>query len=88
METLYVYGNGLISEKTGDRELWHHYNNLGSTVLLTDGVGQTVAEYNYGAYGELMSGDTSLTRFLYNGRCGVMFSIVTQCQSVGFTADW
>ena len=27
--------------------------------------------YTYGTYGELLSGDTALTRFLYNGRCGV-----------------
>ncbi|MGN0402918.1 MAG: RHS repeat-associated core domain-containing protein, partial [Acetatifactor sp.] len=27
--------------------------------------------YTYGTYGELLSGDTSLTRYLYNGRCGV-----------------
>ena len=70
-ETFYVYGSGLIYEKTGDSILYHHYNNLGSTILLTDGHGQTIAEYTYGAYGELLSGDASLTRFLYNGRCGV-----------------
>ena len=44
---------------------------LGSTVLLTNELGQPVAEYTYGAYGELLSGDATLTRFLYNGRCGV-----------------
>ena len=44
---------------------------LGSTVLLTNELGQPVAEYTYGAYGELLSGDAILTRFLYNGRCGV-----------------
>ena len=26
-KTLYFYGNGLISEKTGDREYWPHYNS-------------------------------------------------------------
>ena len=38
---------------------------------LTDALGQVVAEYTYGTYGELLSGDTSLTHYLYNGRCGV-----------------
>ena len=27
--------------------------------------------YTYGVYGELLSGEAGLTRFLYNGRCGV-----------------
>ena len=36
-ETFYVYGSGLIYEKTGDSILYHHYNNLGSTILLTTG---------------------------------------------------
>ena len=30
-----------------------------------------VASFTYGIYGELLSGSTGLTRFLYNGRCGV-----------------
>lgn len=70
-KTLYLYGNGLISETTGDITLYHHYNNLGSTMKLTDATGKVMATYTYGTYGELLSGDTSLTRFLYNGRCGV-----------------
>ena len=38
---------------------------------LTDGTGTVKAAYTYGTYGELLSGDSSLTRYLYNGRCGV-----------------
>ncbi|MBR1930228.1 MAG: hypothetical protein IJ833_01960 [Lachnospiraceae bacterium] len=71
-ETQYIYGNGLISERQADLTLYHHYNNLGSIVKLTDAKGNVVASYTYGAYGELLSGDRSLTRFLYNGQCGVM----------------
>ena len=71
MTTLYVYGNGLIYEHTGDLYLYHHYNNLGSTMKLTDQRGEVIATYAYGTYGELLRGDTTLTRFLYNGRCGV-----------------
>ncbi|MBQ7942728.1 MAG: RHS repeat-associated core domain-containing protein [Lachnospiraceae bacterium] len=70
-ETLYLYGNGLISEKKGDIVLYHHYNHLGSTTKLTDSEGGVVETYTYGTYGELLSGDMSLTRFLYNGRYGV-----------------
>ena len=68
---LYIYGSGLIYEYSGDIYLYHHYNNLGSTMKLTDDFGDVVAYYTYGVYGELLSGDTGLTRFLYNGRCGV-----------------
>ncbi len=69
--TLYVYGNGLIYEYNEHEVLYHHYNNLGSTTKLTDEEGAVVASYTYGVYGELLRGDTTLTRFLYNGRCGV-----------------
>ena len=69
--TTYLYGQGLISETTEGTCLYHHYNNLGSTMKLTDAEGNVVASYTYGTYGELLSGDDSLTHFLYNGRCGV-----------------
>lgn len=66
-----IYGNGLICEETGGVYYYHHYNNLGSTTKLTDADGSVVASFTYGTYGELLSGSTSFTRFLYNGRCGV-----------------
>ncbi len=69
--TTYLYGQGLISEENQGHYLYHHYNNLGSTMKLTDAEGQVVETYTYGTYGELLSGDSSLTHFLYNGRCGV-----------------
>ncbi len=52
--------------------LYHHYNNLGSTVKLTDESGVVVESYSYGTYGELLGGSTELTEFLYNGRSGVI----------------
>ena len=66
-----IYGNGLICEETGGVYYYHHYNNLGSTTKLTDADGSVVASFTYGTYGELLSGSTAFTRFLYNGRCGV-----------------
>ena len=69
--TLCIYGSGLIYECTGDIYLYHHYNHLGSTMKLTDVKGTVMASYTYGVYGELLSGDTGLTSFLYNGRMGV-----------------
>ncbi len=69
--TTYYYGTGLISETKGDITLYHHYNHLGSTMKLTDSDGNVVETYTYGTYGELLSGDATLTRFLYNGEMGV-----------------
>ncbi|MBO4997328.1 MAG: hypothetical protein J6D02_04950 [Lachnospira sp.] len=85
--TRYVYGNELISAKTYGKSLeelkddgvkatasttyYYHYDNLKSTTLLTDATGEVVETYDYGTYGEVTSGDTILTRFLYNGGLGV-----------------
>jgi len=70
IDRLYVYGNGLISETEGASTLYHHYNNIGSTMKLSDGLGNIVAEYTYGPFGELLSGN-KLTDYLYNGQYGV-----------------
>ena len=70
IDRLYVYGYGLISETEGASTLYHHYNNIGSTMKLSDGLGNIVAEYTYGPYGELLSGN-KLTDYLYNGQYGV-----------------
>lgn len=69
--TTLTYGNGLISESTGSETLYHHYNNTGSTMMLTDKSGTVKSEYSYGTYGELLSGSTEHTRYLYNGKYGV-----------------
>ena len=70
--TLCIYGNGLIYEQSGDIYHYHHYNHLGSTTKLTDAKGEVEATFLYGTYGELLGGSTGFTRFLYNGRCGVI----------------
>ena len=72
---IYVYGNGLIYEYEDDAEtsdiLVHHYNHIGSTMKLTNAQGEVVENYQYGTYGELLSGDTTKTSYLYNGMYGV-----------------
>ncbi|MDD6573233.1 MAG: RHS repeat-associated core domain-containing protein, partial [Thermoflexaceae bacterium] len=69
----YTYGNGrLIGETSGEKgERYYHYDNLGSTRAITDEKGDIRAEYSYGIYGELISGDRSQTGYLYNGAYGV-----------------
>ena len=70
--TTYVYGDGLISQKNSKNGyLTFHYNNIGSSMMLTDENGNVNEEYSYGPYGELLSGDASKTAYLYNGEYGV-----------------
>ena len=60
------------SDKDTDGTTYYHYNNIGSTTKLTDNNGNVIQSYEYGAYGEVLSGDTKITQFLYNGQLGVM----------------
>ena len=70
--TTYVYGNGLLTQNNTKNGTYHfHYNNIGSTILLTDEMGSKAETYSYGAYGELLSGDREKTDYLYNGKYGV-----------------
>ena len=55
-----------MSDKAGDSLSYieydpegFHYNNIGSTMMLTDENGNVNEEYSYGPYGELLSGDAS-----------------------------
>ena len=73
----YTYGNGQLISQTQTNQtdksqtLYFHYDNLGSTRVLTDQNGAITGTYTYGIYGELLSGDTSQTGYLYNGAYGV-----------------
>lgn len=69
---MYVYGNGLVSQNSSSEGyLNFHYNNIGSTIVLTNEEGAAEESYTYGPYGEILSGDTSKTAYLYNGMYGV-----------------
>ena len=75
------YGNGLeyettLNYKTKEKTIkYHHYNNVGNTIYLTNSKGKVVEEYSYGTYGELLSGDASKSKFLYNGQYGIQTDI-------------
>ncbi len=69
--TYYVYGTGLISQEQDGKELYYHYNNIGSTEAVTDSDGKIVETYQYGPYGELTSENKCGILFLYNGEYGV-----------------
>ncbi|MDE5864196.1 MAG: RHS repeat-associated core domain-containing protein, partial [Lachnospiraceae bacterium] len=71
--TYYFYGKRLISqENKTDGYLTYHFNNVGSTMAVTNQKGEVVKEYAYSPYGELLLGESDGSiQFLYNGQFGV-----------------
>ncbi len=73
-ETTYYYGaEGLAAQYNGGTKKYfaYHYDNIGSTTLLTDIAGTVAERIAYGTYGELLTTVKNAVRFLYNGRYGV-----------------
>ena len=70
----YVYGMGLISKVTpSGSAYYYHYNNLGSTVAMTDSSGNIVNKYAYDPYGKVLSQVEGISNpFKYVGAFGVM----------------
>ncbi|NLK96357.1 MAG: hypothetical protein GX275_14420, partial [Clostridiales bacterium] len=72
-EVYYIYGNGLIGEKSGVTYLTYHFDSRGSTVTITDINGKIVSRFAYDIYGKLRwSWGSKKTPFMYNGRDGVV----------------
>ena len=70
--TYYYYGNGLNAQDNGESYFVYHFNNVGSTMAVTDAKGNVVETYNYTPYGELIDGEyREDIPFLYNGQYGV-----------------
>ncbi len=71
--TYYYYGKGLLAQENSKGYLTYHFNNVGSTMAVTDQTGAIKSKYNYSPYGELIEGkyDENI-QFLYNGQYGVM----------------
>ena len=71
--TKYVYGRGLIGEETSDGFKTYHFDCRGSTVALTDIIGNITDTFEYDTYGRLTA-RTGSTPFIfgYNGRDGVI----------------
>ena len=71
--TCYFYGNGLTSQDNGKDYFSYHFNNVGSTMAVTDIKGSIVETYNYTPYGELIDGEyREDIPLLYNGQYGVI----------------
>ena len=78
LEHRYLYGNAVdqilaqenIDETTGsaDRVLWHLTDNLGTVRHLAKNDGTLGQHYEYDSFGNVVSGDTSVTRYLFTSR--------------------
>ncbi len=70
----YVYGLGLISKITpAGNAYYYHYDGIGSTIALTDSLGNIVNKYAYDAFGKVLSQTETISNtFKYVGRFGVM----------------
>ena len=74
----YLYGNAVDqlfaqedvtqSTSSADRVLWPLVDNLGTVRDLAKNDGTLGEHYTYDSYGNVKSGDTSLTRYLYTSR--------------------
>ncbi len=74
-ETHYYYGAEGLSCQNNDttgQYFAYHYDNIGSTTLITDKVGRIIEKFAYGTYGELLTEVVNNIRFLYNGSYGVV----------------
>lgn len=73
--TIYCYGaEGLAGQYNNvtKETLFYHFDNIGSTTMLTNQAGNVVERIAYGTYGELLSILEKDVRFLYNGAYGVV----------------
>jgi len=74
----YLYGPGIdqvLAQENVDQALtdpdrvyWMLTDNLGTVRDLVDATGAAKEHYRYDAFGKLLEGDTSLTRYLYTAR--------------------
>jgi RHS repeat-associated protein len=71
--TFYVYGLGLLYEDTNGSTLSYHFNQVGSTLALTDDSQNVTDKVRYSPFGTITEHTgTSTTPFLFNGAFGVM----------------
>jgi RHS repeat-associated protein len=72
-KTFYIYGLGLEYEVSQSGAVrYYHYDQIGSTVALSDGAGQVTDRMEYSPYGTVTHrAGTNDTPFLYVGKYGV-----------------
>ncbi|MDH5572273.1 MAG: hypothetical protein OEY89_10940, partial [Gammaproteobacteria bacterium] len=66
--TDYVYGDDLLTQSRQGQTFTYHYDGLGSTRLLTDGLGNNTDSYDYEAFGETLNKTgTTENSYLFTG---------------------
>jgi len=69
--TYYIWGaNGLEYEINGAATKTYHPDHLGSTMLLTDDNGGTIATFEYDSYGNPSPNNSNVTPFRFHGALG------------------
>ena len=77
--TVYFYGNNLISRVSGEDIYHYHYNAHGDVTALTDTSGETAAAFRYDAFGALLAktGDAeshiTYAGYLYDEETGLYY---------------
>jgi len=70
--TYYVYGTGLLYEETNGTTSTYHFDQVGSTLALTDESQYVTAQWTYSPFGTILSRTgSSSTPFQFNGEGGV-----------------
>jgi RHS repeat-associated protein len=65
----YEYGNGIVSDSNGATSRFYHPDAQGNIRTLTGGAGETVASYDYDAFGNLVAETGSAANdYLYGGQ--------------------
>lgn len=70
--TYYVYGLGLLYEETNGSTVTYHFDQVGSTLALTDESQNITDQWTYSPFGLIVGRTgTSTTPFQFNGEAGV-----------------
>ena len=68
----YIYGEGLVSQVSGDKHRYYHYDQTGNTLALTDDTGEITDKYAYEPFGNTTQEGSSHNPFKFVGAFGVM----------------
>lgn len=68
----YLYGEGLVSQITGNSHRYYHFDQSGNTLALTDSKGVVTDTYAYEPFGNTTVKGTSYNPFRFVGQYGVM----------------
>jgi RHS repeat-associated protein len=69
--TRYLHGPAIdqvLAQESNGQVLWHLADHLGTTHDLVDSTGQVVQHFQFDSFGQLLSVESPLTRYLFTGR--------------------